>query len=85
MPARAELDAGGASRQVRLLNLPTRDGAGNVGEEPHSHFNYEWDNLAEGNRTANALSRKRSQIKMRMKIRKKIKSTSKIKSRTECR
>jgi len=32
-------------RQVRLLNLPMRDGASNVGEEPHSQFNYEWDNL----------------------------------------
>jgi len=27
------------------LNLPAREGASNVGEEPHSHFNYEWDNL----------------------------------------
>jgi hypothetical protein len=45
MPARAELDAGGASRQARPLSLPTRDDASNVGEELHSHFNYEWDNL----------------------------------------
>jgi hypothetical protein len=31
-------------RQVSLLYLPTRDGASSVGEEPHSHLNYEWDN-----------------------------------------
>jgi hypothetical protein len=27
--------------------IPTRDVARIIGEEPHSHFNYEWDSLKE--------------------------------------